>query len=637
MSVRLSSTLLRSEFRPNNTFHASIRSLSSNASKPSSDLKAAILAAVSVSTAIIVYTQTGGSSPSPTEPAEIQKPEVLKVLLSTASVEEGKPADPQTSPAKSDKLSQPPSATPKSPESAESHESPEANAPTVHQPSSAENPPSSASQPPPQEGGGQQEVSKPVEQSESSPKTLEEESPSESSAFESQTATSGHSYQVPYVIVGAGTAAHFAMKAILERDPSAKILIIGEEMLRPYTRTPLSKEAWTKSPTVSEDEFLFQAWNGEMRSLFHEKPSFYASLEAITSDGQSGAALLLGRRVIEVDTILKRLILDNGDAVFYDKCLLATGGHPQNLPLFEEAPTAIKSNVILYRNLDDFQALQTAAASSKSIVVVGGGFWASELAVALAHSGRHTGLAVHQVFPEKGHIANVLPEYLSEWASKQMKLLGVTVHSSSQVKQVAEHESGMVLTLDSGAQVVADKVVVATGLQPNTALAESGRLETDPVHLGFLVNSELQARSGVWAAGDACSFYDISLGRRREEYYDNAAVTGHLAGSNMAGAGKPFFNQSTFWCDLGPNMGFEAVGVLDSALPTVAVWAKPSSTTTDTEYSKGVIFYLRNKQVVGMLLWNIFDGIPIAKKIIRSEKAFENVADLARYFSLYDD
>ncbi len=203
--------------------------------------------------------------------------------------------------------------------------------------------------------------------------------------------------------------------------------------------------------------------------------------------------------------------------------------------------------------------------------------------------------------------------------------------------------------------LTADHVVVAVGIEPNTDLAKSGGLEVDPDQGGFLVNAELQARHNIWVAGDAASFYDIKLGRRRVEHYDHAIVSGKLAGENMAGAHKPYWHQSMFWSDLGPRVGFEAIGLTDSELQTVAVYAKgtpddeapnedtegnreqkdiapsatasalkhkiPESRTTATtndnkgDYSKGVVFYIKENKVVGIVLWNIFNRIPIARKV----------------------
>lgn len=70
------------------------------------------------------------------------------------------------------------------------------------------------------------------------------------------------------------------------------------------------------------------------------------------------------------------------------------------------------------------------------------------------------------------------------------------------------------------------------------------------------------------------------MGRRRVEHHDHAVVSGRLAGENMTGAGKPYWHQSMFWSDLGPQVGYEAIGVVDAALETIAVFAK--STSADT-------------------------------------------------------
>lgn len=150
-------------------------------------------------------------------------------------------------------------------------------------------------------------------------------------------------------------------------------------------------------------------------------------------------------------------------------------------------------------------------------------------------------------------------------------------------------------------KIDADQVIVAVGVQPNTDLATTSNLETEPKIGGFLVNAELEARSDLWVAGDAACFFDVKLGRRRVEHHDHAVISGRLAGENMTGAGnsaslyislkycslrkhrnvnkflftgKPYLHQSMFWSDLGPDVGYEAIGIIDSSLPTVGVFAK---------------------------------------------------------------
>lgn len=90
----------------------------------------------------------------------------------------------------------------------------------------------------------------------------------------------------------------------------------------------------------------------------------------------------------------------------------------------------------------------------------------------------------------------------------------------------------------------------------------------------MLVNSELEARGGVFVAGDAASFHDVVLGRRRIEHHDHAILSGRLAGRNMASkTHKEYKHQSMLWSDLGPSIGYEAVGILDAKLKTVGLWA----------------------------------------------------------------
>ena len=126
----------------------------------------------------------------------------------------------------------------------------------------------------------------------------------------------------------------------------------------------------------------------------------------------------------------------------------------------------------------------------------------------------------------------------------------------------------------------ADQIIVAVGVEANTELAEPSELEVNPDIGGFLVNAELEARSNLWVAGDAACFYDVRLGRRRVEHHDHAVISGRLAGENMTGAGKPYLHQSMLWSDLGPEVGYEAIGIVDSSLPTVGVFAKATENDT---------------------------------------------------------
>lgn len=476
--------------------------------------------------------------------------------------------------------------------------------------------------------------------------------------------------KVPYLIVGGGTTAFAAFRAIRSRDPKAKILVLSSESHAPYMRPPLSKEMWFSEDKEAVENLKFKQWNGRERSLFFEKEAFYCQPGELSRE-TGGVALALNKTVAKLDIENQTAVLADGSKVQYEKVLLATGGKPRNLGVIANAGPELMEKTTLFRTVEDFRSLNGKLAAAKSVAIVGGGFLGSELACALSQRGQSSGLEVTQIFPEKGNMGMVLPEYLSKWTMKKVANEGAKVIPEASVKSCSLSENGVTLQLSNGNCVNADHVVVAVGLEPNTELATNSGLEVDGVRGGFLVNAELEARSNVWVAGDAACFYDTRLGRRRVEHHDHAVVSGRLAGENMTGAHKPYSHQSMFWSDLGPNIGYEAIGIVDSSLPTLAVFATADEKDTpkavveatgeglrsETEqaaegttsksstqnaqqndnYGKGIIFYLRDKVVVGLVMWNVFNKMPIARKILKENVKEDEVSEVSKLFNLYED
>lgn len=197
----------------------------------------------------------------------------------------------------------------------------------------------------------------------------------------------------------------------------------------------------------------------------------------------------------------------------------------------------------------------------------------------------------------------------------------------------------LALHLANGQTLNTDYAVVTIGIEPNIDLAAESGLEVDDVLGGYRVNSELEIRSNLWVAGDATCFYDQKLGRRRVEHHDHAVVSGRLAGENMTGAGKPYWHQSMFWSDLGTDIGFEAIGLIDSSLPTFAFFARDENTSSvdssHKDYNKGIIFYQRNNSVVGILLWNLYNNMHTARRVINDGVAGQDLNEVVKLFTLY--
>lgn len=492
--------------------------------------------------------------------------------------------------------------------------------------------------------------------------------------------------EVPYLLIGGGTASFTAFRAIKSHEPKAKVLVISNEVDVPYMRPPLSKEMWFNEDPAVSDKLRFKQWNGAERSLFYEPQDFYVDVKMLMGQENGGVSVCRGYQVVKLDIPAHIAVLDDGTEIKYGKCLIATGARPRNLDVFEKSSPAVKQKLSFYKNVSDFKNLRKIVDKSSSIAVVGGGFLGSELSVALAHYGKNKKLNVHQLFYEKGNMGKVLPEYLSQWTTERVKEEGVNVLASTEIKSASIQDKKLKLELNNGRTLLVDHAIVAVGSEPNTELGKTSGLEVDKTQGGFVVNAELEARRDVFVAGDVSCFYDMKLGRRRVEHHDHAVVSGRLAGENMVGLHKPFTHQSMFWSDLGPKVGYEAIGILDSSLPTTGVFAKetevdtpehanmdeklqippsdtakpetpekmetkpalpvtkvhatpskPPTTNASDDFGKGVVFYLNeNDRVVGILLWNIFNRISIARKIIAQDTNYDDLNEVAKLFDLFD-
>ncbi|KAK1124458.1 hypothetical protein K0M31_006812 [Melipona bicolor] len=505
-------------------------------------------------------------------------------------------------------------------------------------------------------------------------------SPSTSNSFPSE---------IPYLLIGGGTAAFSAFRSIKSRDPRAKVLVITEEEDLPYMRPPLSKELWYNRDRKISAQLLFKQWNGAQRSIFYEPPEFYSDISNLSQSDKGGVAVATGWKVIKIDIPNKTIMLDDGYEIKYEKCLIATGASPKNLPVFESIQDELKNKIITFRTKEDFLDLEDIVhnVKYKNIVIIGGGFLGSELASSLAHN-LPKNKKIYQIYKEKFIMDQVLPKYLSEWATKKSMLEGVNCIANSEVEDYSYKGGQLSLVLSDNRVIDADQVIVAVGVEPNTDLAKASHLETDPKIGGFLVNAELEARSNLWVAGDAACFYDIKLGRRRVEHHDHAVVSGRLAGENMTGARKPYLHQSMFWSDLGPEIGYEAIGIVDSSLPTVGVFVKTTNSDTSItsvsslnettqpsneeklntqsslqlnlkkektsecsdnskvlleepkkygDFGKGVVFYLRDDIVVGIVLWNIFNRMSIARQVLARDTKYDDLNEVAKLFTIHDD
>lgn len=370
-----------------------------------------------------------------------------------------------------------------------------------------------------------------------------------------------------YLIVGGGMTAAAAARGIRDVDEDGSIGIISAESRRPYDRPPLTKQLWTGKVEVDE------IWQG-----IPEGVSFY-----------------LGRQVTSLDLSGKKAEDDAGETYTFEKLLLATGGSPRRLPFGGD-------DIIYYRDLGDYRRLRALVEAHDRFAVIGGGFIGSEIAAALAMNGK----SVAMLFPEPAIGALVFPSELAHHLNTYYQQHGVEVLAGHTAVGLEGEGTELTVVMDGGRRLDVNGVVAGIGIKPAVGLAEAAGLE---VTNGILVDNSLQAgHPDVYAAGDVANFPDQVLGsRRRVEHVDAAITMGEAAGRSMAGADVTYDHSPMFYSDLF-DYGYEAVGRLDSRLEMVQVWRD--------EFDEGVVYYLDDGLVRGVLLWNVWGQVDAARELI---------------------
>ena len=314
------------------------------------------------------------------------------------------------------------------------------------------------------------------------------------------------------LIVGGVAAGTKAAATAHRRNPQAQVVLLQEEAEISYSACGMPYH-------------LADAQRIPRSKLIARTP------QAFMDDGID---LRTGMRVLSVDAASRRVrVLDLGSGKEhdepFDQLLLATGAQARrlNVPVSDSAPP-----VYYLRTLVDADALRPVLLAGRRVVVLGGGYIGMEMAETCASLGMHVTLVEMQ--------PRLLPGFaaaLAEAVGKTLHAHGVTVHTASQVIGL---DAGHVL-LQGGGRVPADLVIAATGVQPNTELAQSAAVALGRTG-AIAVNSRKQTNvPGVYAAGDCAeSPHRISGHACWLPLGDVANRHGRVAGTNMAGGDAHF-------------------------------------------------------------------------------------------------
>jgi len=382
-----------------------------------------------------------------------------------------------------------------------------------------------------------------------------------------------------YIIIGGGPTGASAIEGIRAHDKEGRILVLSRENSPPYQRPPLSKDLWFGKTTLDK--------------LPVHDDAYYRD---------NHVELALRREVVEIDPEKKQVWDDRNTMYEYGKLLIATGGYPRRMNVEGSDHESIR----YFRSLEDYQFLRERADRIHHVLVLGAGFIGMELAAALRHAGREVTL----VYPEQHPLSRVLPRDLGLFVADYYRQHGIEAVSGEKVARFESPGEEIVAYMQSGNSVTTQLVIAGIGLEPATDLADAAGLQ---VNKGIEVDEMARTSDpNIYAAGDVAEFPCIPLEQRlRMEHWDHALMHGKAAGANMAGANQPYTHLPMFFSDLF-DLGWEAVGAVESHLDTHAVWKQ--------EHREGIVYYLWDDVIQGVLLWNTWGAVDWARELIAKKQ-----------------
>src|SRR5919199_118069 len=250
------------------------------------------------------------------------------------------------------------------------------------------------------------------------------------------------------VILGGGLAGHHAAIALRNAEFDGEVILIGAEPVRPYDRTFLSK--------------AFMQGARESDGLFFESEDEYADWEI---------DLLPSTRATAVDFAARRLTLDSGETLGFDKLLVATGASPVRL----RQPGFDLPGVHYLRTLTDAEAIRAGIEAGTRVVVVGASFIGSEVAA----SARTLGAAVTLVDPVSAPMTTALGEEVGKVFAGIHQAHGVDLRMGTRVVKLRGHGRVEEAVTAEGDHIPCDLVVVGVGVRPETELFAGTGLEID--------------------------------------------------------------------------------------------------------------------------------------------------------------
>ncbi|RYU78239.1 NAD(P)/FAD-dependent oxidoreductase [Hymenobacter persicinus] len=348
------------------------------------------------------------------------------------------------------------------------------------------------------------------------------------------------------VIIGNGITGVTAALTVRRLRPAAHITLVSAETKHHYSRTALMYVymGHLRYPDIKPYEDWF--WAENRLELVH------ATATALDTEAQT-------------------VTLSTGQALPYDKLLLATG----SVSRFAAWPGRQLAGVQGLYGLPDLEQMARDTRGISQAVVVGGGLIGVELAEML-HS---RGISVTVLVRDAHYWGSVLPPEEGRLVQQQFAENHVPVRYLTDLREILGDAHGRVraVVTTAGEEIACQWVGVATGVQPNLSLAQLSAVETDQ---GILVDERLQTSvPHVYAAGDCAQHRQPGAGEVAvEQLWYTGRMQGEAVAHTICGQATPYrrgiwFNSAKFF-----NLEYQTYGQVP-ARPTAGIesfyWQHP--------------------------------------------------------------
>ncbi len=387
------------------------------------------------------------------------------------------------------------------------------------------------------------------------------------------------------VIVGAGMAAYRLVEELLERVPGRyAVTLLGAEPHAPYNRILLS-----------------QVLSGEKR----REDTVLADPARLADYGVSFRG---GTTVEAIDRTRRAVVTAAGEAIDYDKLVLATG----SLPMRPAIPGVDLPGVVAFRDLDDVGRMLTAARPSVRAVVIGGGLLGLEAAAGLAKRG----MAVTVVHLMATLMERQLDADAAHLLAASLTERGIEIAMAAEVEAILGSENASAVRLKQGRTLAADLVVVAVGVRPSVTLAKKA---------GFLCNRGIVVDDGlavqgpaadptVFAIGECIEHRDKTFGLVAPIWEQARVLAARLAGDEAR------YEGSTSYASLKvAGIDLFSAGVFEARRGDESVMLRDRAAGV---YRKLV---LREGRLVGSLLYGDVDDADWYLELIRSQAPVDRI------------